>query len=79
MFNASVDGIRNAFRRVRDRAGLRTTFHSLRHEAVSSLFEMGLTPIEVARISGHRTMEMVMRYSHADTQRLRAKMEGARS
>ena len=79
VFNASVDGIRNAFRRVRDRAGLRTTFHSLRHEAVSSLFEMGLTPIEVARISGHRTMEMVMRYSHADTQRLRAKMEGARS
>jgi integrase len=79
VFNASVDGIRNAFRRVRDRAGLQTTFHSLRHEAVSSLFEMGLTPIEVARISGHRTMEMVMRYSHADTSRTRAKMEGAQS
>ena len=76
VFGASVDGIRNAFRRVRDRAGVNVRFHDFRHEAVSSLFEMGLTPIEVASISGHRTMKSLMRYSHADTNRLLEKMEG---
>jgi integrase len=76
VFRASVDSIRNAFRRVRDRAGLTVNFHDLRHEAVSSLFEIGLTPIEVASISGHRTLKSLMRYSHADTQNLLKKMEG---
>ena len=40
-------------------------FHDLRHEAVSRFFEMGLTVPEVASISGHRDMKMLMRYAHA--------------
>jgi len=39
-------------------------FHDLRHEAVSRLFERGLNPIEVATISGHRSMQMLARYTH---------------
>ena len=51
-------------------------FHDLRHEAVSRLFDRGLTPIEVAKISGHRTLSMLMRYSHADSDTIIAKLKG---
>lgn len=39
-------------------------FHDLRHEGVSRLFEKGLNSIEVASVSGHRTMSMLKRYTH---------------
>lgn len=39
-------------------------FHDLRHEAVSRLFEKGLNPMEVASVSGHRTLTMLKRYTH---------------
>ena len=42
--------------------GLR--FHDLRHEAVSRLVEAGLGDQEVAAISGHRSMQMLRRYTH---------------
>lgn len=43
-------------------AGLR--FHDLRHEAVSRLFELGLNVMEVAAISGHKSLSMLQRYTH---------------
>lgn len=52
-------------------------FHDLRHEAISRFFEMGLTVPEVASISGHRDLKMLMRYAHADTTRLAKKLEAA--
>jgi integrase len=39
-------------------------FHDLRHEAISRFFEMGLTIPEVALISGHKDMRMLLRYAH---------------
>lgn len=39
-------------------------FHDLRHEAVSRLVEMGLSDQEVAAISGHKSMQMLKRYTH---------------
>jgi integrase len=39
-------------------------FHDLRHEAVSRLVEAGLGDQEVAAISGHKSMQMLMRYTH---------------
>ncbi len=39
-------------------------FHDLRHEAVSRLVEIGLSDQEVAAISGHKTMQMLRRYTH---------------
>jgi len=39
-------------------------FHDLRHEACSRLFELGLNPMEVAAISGHKTLAMLKRYTH---------------
>jgi integrase len=40
------------------------TLHDLRHEAISRLFERGLHPMEVASISGHKTLAMLKRYTH---------------
>ncbi|TFW29880.1 site-specific integrase [Massilia horti] len=39
-------------------------FHDLRHEATSRLFERGLSVMEVAAITGHKTLEMLKRYTH---------------
>lgn len=52
-------------------------FHDLRHEAISRLFEKGLTVPEVASISGHRDIRMLMRYAHADKGKLAKKLNGA--
>jgi integrase len=40
-------------------------FHDLRHEATSRLFERtDLRDIEIASITGHKTMDMLKRYAH---------------
>ena len=39
-------------------------FHDLRHEATSRLFEKGLNPMQVAAITGHKTLQMLKRYTH---------------
>lgn len=49
-------------------------FHDLRHEAISRLFELGLTVPEVASVSGHRDMRMLLRYAHANHASIRAKL-----
>jgi integrase len=38
--------------------------HDMRHEATSSLFEKGLAAIEVASITGHKSLAMLSRYTH---------------
>jgi integrase len=49
-------------------SGLR--FHDLRHEAISRLFERGLNPVQVAAISGHKTLQMRKRYTHLRAEEL---------
>jgi integrase len=39
-------------------------FHDLRHEAVSRFVEAGLSDQEVSAISGHKSMQMLKRYTH---------------
>lgn len=39
-------------------------FHDLRHEAVSRLFELGMTIPQVAQVSGHRIWANLQRYTH---------------
>jgi integrase len=39
-------------------------FHDLRHEATNRLFERGLNPMEVSAITGHKTLQMLKRYTH---------------
>lgn len=49
-------------------------FHDLRHEAVSRLFELGLNLMEVASISGHKTLAMLRRYTHLRAEDLARKL-----
>lgn len=59
------DSVENVWRRAVARAGLNNLrFHDLRHEATSRLFEKGLNPMQVAAITGHRTLQMLKRYTH---------------
>ena len=59
------DSISQAFERVCKAANIEgLTFHDLRHEATSRLFEKGLNPMEVAAITGHKTLQMLKRYTH---------------
>lgn len=65
------DGVRRGFqyspgwkRATRDAGIVDLRFHDLRHEAVSRLVELGLGDQEVAAISGHRSMQMLQRYTH---------------
>lgn len=49
-------------------------WHDLRHEAASRLFEKGLHPLEVASITGHKSMQMLKRYTHLKPESLIAKL-----
>lgn len=48
--------------------------HDARHEAVSSFFELGLNMVEVASISGHKTLAMLKRYTHLRAEDLAEKL-----
>jgi integrase len=50
-------------------------FHDLRHEAISRLVEAGLSDQKVAAISGHKTMQMLKRYTHLRGEDLVAELD----
>ncbi|CAG4906404.1 site-specific integrase [Paraburkholderia saeva] len=54
------------FGRIFDAAGCgQVTFHDLRHEATSRLYEKtNLSDIQIAKITGHTDIKMLMRYSN---------------
>jgi integrase len=65
-----------AWRRAIKRSGLKDfRFHDLRHEAVSRLVEAGLGDQEVAAISGHKSMQMLRRYTHLRSEDLVARLD----
>jgi integrase len=51
------------------------TFHDLRHEATSRLFEKGFNPMEVSTITGHKTLQMLKRYTHLRAEDLVERMK----
>ncbi|MBU2755749.1 site-specific integrase [Acidithiobacillus sp. CV18-2] len=60
-----ADSVTQAFDRACKRAEINDLrFHDLRHEATSRLFEKGLNPMQVASITGHKTLQMLKRYTH---------------
>lgn len=76
--HAVTTGFRRAVSRVRRRSSdklcVDLRFHDLRHEAVSRLFEQGFNVMEVASITGHRSVQMLHRYCHVNAQTLIAKL-----
>ena len=52
-------------------------FHDLRHEATSRLFELtDLDVMEIKAITGHKTLQMLARYTHLRTARLADRLAG---
>lgn len=65
-----------AFKAACRRAGIRDfSWHDLRHEALSRLAERGdLSVLELAAVSGHKTLQMLKRYTHLQAEKLAAKL-----
>ncbi len=58
--------IRPSWERVLQKAGIQgATFHTIRHTTCSLLAQMGLSPILIARIVGHKDSRTTDRYTHA--------------
>lgn len=67
MFPLTRTVITRAWRRILKRAGITDfRFHDLRHEATTSLFERGLSTMEVQKVTGHKTLAMLLRYTQMD-------------
>ena len=65
VFAVHAASISRAFAKACKAAGIKgLTFHDLRHEATSRLFEKGLNPMQVAAITGHKALQMLKRYTH---------------
>jgi integrase len=65
----------HSFQRACARAGITNLhFHDLRHEAASRLFEKGLGMMEVASVTGHKTLQMLKRYTHLRAEDLAKKL-----
>ncbi len=74
-FLSTPSAVKQAWRRSVRRAGLEDLhFHDLRHEAISRLFERGLSLPEVALISGHSDPRMLIRYTHIQSAKLVSKL-----
>jgi integrase len=50
-------------------------FHDLRHEAVSRLVEGGFSDMEVMAVSGHKSTQMLKRYTHLRAEDLVARLD----
>jgi site-specific recombinase XerD len=72
-----VENIEKPFRRVVRVAGLdpkEIVRHTLRHTAITHLVQAGVDLPTVKRISGHKTLQMVERYSHQNGEHIREAM-----
>src|SRR5579872_7202068 len=70
--------IEKAFRRVVQNAGMdpkEVVRHTLRHTAITHLVQAGIDLPTVKRISGHKTLQMVERYSHQNGTHIQAAMD----
>lgn len=88
VFGLAPDSISQAFERALNRARrayvenggtspeflVNLRFHDLRHEATSRLFEKGLAMMEVAAVTGHKTLSMLQRYTHLRAEDLAKKL-----
>lgn len=68
---------RPAFTAALKRAGLddgEVCFHTTRHTACTEMASHGLTPSEIGAVIGHKTLQMVSRYSHVGDEHIRTRL-----
>lgn len=71
VFGVYIDDMTRRFQDACRAAGVADMrFHDLRHEATSRLFEKGFAIMEVAAITGHKSLAMLKRYTHLDASEL---------
>jgi integrase len=71
----SVSSFESSWQRVLLKSGIKNfRFHDLRHEATSRLFEMNLNMMEVSTITGHKTLQMLKRYTHLSVDKITQKI-----
>lgn len=71
VFDITAHAVTYAFIRACKRAGISDLhFHDLRHEAITRMFEKGLNVMEVGTVSGHKTLQMLKRYTHLRAEEL---------
>ena len=73
-----VINVEHAFRSVIKDAGLdpnEVVRHTLRHTVITHLVQSGVDLPTVQRISGHKTLQMVARYSHQNGEHIQAAMD----
>jgi len=80
VFNISEQWITRLMMAATKAAGIEDmTFHDLRHEATSRLFEMtDLDVMEIKAITGHKSLQMLSRYAHLRTVRLVRRLDGTK-
>ncbi len=77
VFGTTYEAIHGAFDRACERAGIEDfRFHDLRHEAASRFFEKGLNPMQAAAVTGHKTLQMLKRYTHLRAEDLARLLDG---
>lgn len=75
VFPISADAVKKAFVRAVQRADfVDLHFHDLRHEAISRIAEKLDNVLELAAISGHKSLKMVQRYYHPRAKDLARKL-----
>jgi len=76
IFALEKQTLHSAFKAAVQRAGIENfRWHDVRHEALSRLAESGnFTQLEMAAVSGHKTLQMLQRYSHFESSDLVKKL-----
>ena len=76
VWDIGLDAISQDFAKACQKTGISGLhFHDLRHEATSRLFEKGFDKMEVRTITGHKTLQMLARYTHLRAEDLVEKMK----
>lgn len=78
VFAYTQNGLKSTWRFMMIKLGIEDLhFHDIRHEATSRLFELGtLDMMEIAAITGHKSLSMLRRYTHLKATKLAKKLEG---
>lgn len=78
VFKYTSSGIKSTWRFMMQKLDIEDLhFHDLRHACITRLFELGTLDImEIASISGHKSLSMLKRYTHLSATKLVAKLEG---
>lgn len=78
VFGYTINSITGVMRENCAKAGIKDLrFHDLRHEAISRLFEnTDLDVMEIKMVTGHKTLQMLARYTHLRAEKLVKRLAG---